>query len=57
MLGDKKVSYSAMQSTGTLTLGNYLGALKNWVKLQNEYDCFFCVVDLHAITVKQVPAD
>ena len=40
MLGDKKVSYSAMQSTGTLTLGNYLGALDNWLKMQEEYECF-----------------
>ena len=53
----KKVIFSAIQPSGTITLGNYLGALKNWVKLQNEYDCFFCVVDLHAITVKQIPAD
>ena len=42
MLGDKKVSYSAMQSTGTLTLGNYLGALDNWLKMQEEYECFLC---------------
>ena len=53
----KKIIFSGIQPSGNLTLGNYLGALKNWVKLQNEYDCFFCVVDLHAITVKQVPAD
>ncbi len=53
----KKVIFSGIQPSGNLTLGNYLGALKNWVKLQDEYDCFFCVVDLHAITVKQVPAD
>ena len=54
---NKKIIFSGIQPSGNLTLGNYLGALKNWVKLQNEYDCFFCVVDLHAITVKQVPAD
>ena len=54
---NKKIIFSGIQPTGNLTLGNYLGALKNWVKLQNEYDCFFCVVDLHAITVKQIPAD
>lgn len=53
----KKVIFSGIQPSGDLTLGNYLGAIKNWVKLQDEYDCFFCVVDLHAITVKQVPAD
>ena len=46
---------SGMQPTGSLHLGNYLGALKNWVKLQDESECFFCVVDLHAITVPQDP--
>ena len=45
MLGDKKVSYSAMQSTGTLTLGNYLGALDNWLKMQEEYECFYAIAD------------
>lgn len=53
----KKVIFSGIQPSGNLTLGNYLGALKSWVKLQDEYECYFCVVDLHAITVKQVPAD
>lgn len=53
----KKVIFSGIQPSGNLTIGNYLGALKNWVKLQNEYDCYFCVVDLHAITVRQTPAD
>jgi tryptophanyl-tRNA synthetase len=47
--------FSGMQPTGNLHLGNYLGALKNWVKLQHEYECFYCVVDLHAITVPQDP--
>ncbi|MDD5586087.1 MAG: tryptophan--tRNA ligase [Alphaproteobacteria bacterium] len=47
--------FSGMQPTGNLHLGNYLGALKNWVKLQNEYECFYCAVDLHAITVPQDP--
>lgn len=51
----KKVIFSGIQPSGELTLGNYLGAIKNWVKLQDEYDCFFCVVDLHAITVRQEP--
>lgn len=46
---------SAMQPSNRLTLGNYLGALKNWVKLQNEYDCIFFAVDQHAITMKQDP--
>jgi tryptophanyl-tRNA synthetase len=54
---NKKVIFSGIQPSGDLTIGNYLGALKNWVKLQNDYDCFFCIVDLHAITVKQVPKD
>ena len=45
-----------MQSTGNLTLGNYLGALKNWVSLSDEYQCFYCVVDEHSITVRQDPA-
>lgn len=51
----KKVIFSGIQPSGDLTIGNYLGALKNWVKLQDEYDSYFCVVDLHAITVKQEP--
>ena len=53
----KKVIFSGIQPSGDLTLGNYLGALKNWVKLQDEYDCYFCIVDLHAITVRQEPKD
>lgn len=48
--------FSGMQPTGNLHLGNYLGALKNWVKLQDTYECFYCVVDLHALTVPQDPA-
>ena len=47
---------SGIQPTGNLHLGNYLGALKNWVRLQAEYECLFCIVDLHAITVPQDPA-
>jgi tryptophanyl-tRNA synthetase len=54
---NKKVIFSGIKPSGDLTLGNYLGAIKNWVKLQEEYECYFCVVDLHAITVKQVPKD
>lgn len=53
----KKVIFSGIKPSGELTLGNYLGAIKNWVKLQDEYDCYFCVADLHAITVKQEPKD
>ena len=53
----KKVIFSGIQPSGNLTLGNYLGALKNWVALQDQYDCYYCVVDLHAITVRQEPKD
>ena len=48
---------SGMQPTGQLHLGNYLGALRNWVRLQDEAECFYCVVDLHAITMPQDPAE
>lgn len=54
---NKKVIFSGIQPSGNLTIGNYLGALKNWVKLQDEYDCYYCIVDLHAITVRQEPKD
>jgi tryptophanyl-tRNA synthetase len=47
--------FSGMQPTGNLHLGNYLGALKNWVKMQDTHECYYCVVDLHAITVPQDP--
>lgn len=57
MLDGKKSIFSGMQATGTLTLGNYLGALKNWVELEDEYQCFYCVVDMHSITVRQDPAE
>ncbi len=53
MIDGKKVLFSGMQATGTLTLGNYLGALKNWVALSDEYECFYSVVDMHSITVRQ----
>lgn len=49
--------FSGIQPTGNLHLGNYLGAIRNWVSLQNEYECIFCVVDLHAITVWQDPKE
>jgi tryptophanyl-tRNA synthetase len=48
--------FSGAQPTGNVHLGNYLGALRNWVALQNEYESFFCIVNLHAITVPQEPA-
>ncbi len=57
MLNDKKVLYSGMQATGNLTLGNYLGALKNWLNLNEEYECFFGVMDMHSITIRQNPAE
>jgi tryptophanyl-tRNA synthetase len=49
--------FSGIQPTGNLHLGNYLGAVRNWVKLQNEFECIFCMVDMHAITVWQDPAE
>ncbi len=56
MLDGNKVLFSGIQATGKLTLGNYLGALRNWVKLADEYMCFYCVVDEHSITVRQDPS-
>jgi len=53
----KKIIFSGIQPSGSLTLGNYIGAIKNWVKLQDDYECLYCVVDLHAITVKQDPKE
>ena len=57
MVNDKKILYSGMQATGTLTLGNYLGALKNWLNWNEEYECFYGVMDLHSLTVRQEPAE
>ena len=54
---DRKVLYSGMQATGNLTLGNYLGALKNWVNLADEYECFYGVMDLHSLTVRLNPPE
>lgn len=56
-MSDKQIIFSGIQPSGLITLGNYLGALKNWRELQEEYDCFFSVVDMHAITVRQTPAE
>jgi tryptophanyl-tRNA synthetase len=53
----RKVIFSVIQPSGNLTIGNYIGAMKNFVLLQDEYQCYYCVVDLHAITVRQDPAD
>ena len=52
----KKIIFSGMQPTGVLTLGNYIGALKNWIDLQDQYNCLYCIVDLHSLTVRQDPA-
>lgn len=53
----KKRVFSGVQPTGKVTLGNYLGAIRNWTPLQESFDCLFCVVDLHSLTVRQVPAE
>ena len=53
----KKTIFSAVQPSGDITLGNYLGAIKNWVALQDEYNCIYSIVDMHAITVRQTPAE
>ena len=53
----QKVLYSAVQPSGNLTIGNYVGAIRNWVKLQHEFTCFYAIADLHAITVRQIPAE
>ncbi|SVD78513.1 uncharacterized protein METZ01_LOCUS431367, partial [marine metagenome] len=49
--------FSGVQPTGNLHLGNYLGAIRNWVRLQNQFECIYCVVDLHAITAPQDPRE
>ena len=56
-MSNKKLVFSGVQPTGNLHLGNYLGALKNFVSLQKEMECIYCVVDLHAITVFQDPSE
>ena len=57
MLGDQKIVFSGVQPSGNLTIGNYLGAIKNFSRFSEDYKTFYCVVDLHAITVRQVPAE
>lgn len=52
---EKKIIFSGIQPTGTFTLGNYIGAVSRWGKLQDEYNCIYSIVDMHAITVKQDP--
>ena len=54
---DKKIIFSGVQPSGNLTLGNYLGAIKNWVDIQKDYNCIYSMMDLHTITVRQTPAD
>jgi len=49
---ERKTVFSGLQPTGHVHIGNYLGALRNWVRLQDDYDCIYCIVDLHAITVE-----
>ena len=54
---NKKVMFSGIQPSGDLHLGSYLGAMKNWVELSDQYDCYYCIVDEHSITVRQNPAE
>lgn len=56
-MDDKKIIFSGVQPSGNLTLGNYIGAIKNWVSLQDDYNCIYAMMDLHTITVRQTPAD
>lgn len=56
-MDEKKVLFSAVQPSGTPTIANYIGAMRNFVALQNEYDCIYSVADLHTLTVKQVPSE
>ena len=53
---EKKVVYSAVQPSGNLTIGNYVGSIRNWIDMQDDYTCYFAIANMHAITVKQVPA-
>lgn len=55
MSDEKKIIFSGMQPSGLITLGNYLGALNNWRKMQDDYNCLYCIVDMHAITIRQDP--
>lgn len=56
-MDDKKIIFSGVQPSGTLTLGNYLGALRQWVDLQKDYRCIYAMMDMHTITVRQTPAE
>lgn len=57
MIKDMKITFSGIQPSGNLTIGNYFGALKNFSEYSDAYKCFYCIVDEHAITVRQVPAE
>ncbi len=54
---EKKIIFSGVQPSGNVTLGNYLGAIKNWVELQEDYNCIYAMMDLHSITVRQNPQE
>lgn len=54
---ENKTVYSALKPTGNLQLGNYIGALKNMVKMQDDYNCIYMIADLHSLTVENVPQD
>jgi tryptophanyl-tRNA synthetase len=56
-MDEKKTIFSGIQPSGDLTLGSYLGAIKNWVALSDTYNCYYCIVDMHAITSRQNPAE
>ena len=54
---DKKIILSGIQATGSIHLGNYLGAINNWIKMQDEYDCYYMVADLHTLTIRNNPEE
>ncbi|MGI6213673.1 MAG: tryptophan--tRNA ligase [Christensenellales bacterium] len=54
---EKKTIYSGIQPTGSITIGNYIGAIKNWQAMQDDYNCIYSIVDLHSLTVRQQPAE
>ena len=56
-MGNKKIILSGIQATGNLTLGNYLGALNNWTQIQDKYDCYYMIADLHTLTVRRNPEE
>ena len=56
-IDERKIMFSGIQPSGDLTLGSYMGAIKNWVDMIDDYRAYYCIVDMHAITVRQVPAD